>query len=232
MTIENVINEVFEKVNIDFDKLILFGFTKRQDCFYYSRLFYEDSFEARVFVDFDKKVTGYVYDVELGEPFYQLNFQEEIGSFSKMIKDKYVQILIEIKNNCGDILPFKSNQANRIANLVYEKYNEKVDFPFKDGEAGVFRSKINQKWYGIVMNVLKSKVTKNILDNCFVDVINVKVKEDKYDKLITKQNIYKAYHMANKKWISLILDDSLNDEKILDFIDESRSLVIEKGGKK
>ena len=228
MTIESIISEVFAKVNLDFDKLVMFGFTKKPNGFYYRKPFYEDQFEARIFVDLNKKITGYVYDVEFDDQYYQLNVHEEIGNFSKMIKEKFTQILIEIKNNCGDILPFASIQANKIVDLVYGKYNEKVDFPFKDDSAGVFRYHLNQKWYGIIMNVLKSKITKNVLDNCFVDVLNVKVDENNYEQLTSQLNIYKAYHMASKKWVSIILDGTLDNEKILDFIEKSRNLIIKK----
>ena len=36
---------------------------------------------------------------------------------------------------------------------------------------------------------------------------------------------YKAYHMNKKKWISIILDETLSDEDIFKYIDESYQLT-------
>ena len=71
---------------------------------------------------------------------------------------------------------FVSNQANRIATIIKKRYHEEPDFPFSDPKIqnyGVFRYHINKKWYGLIMNVSKSKFLPNS-KNEFVDVINVR----------------------------------------------------------
>ena len=45
---------------------------------------------------------------------------------------------------------FASDQANRIANLIYERYGVKPDFPWKD-DNGVFRHLDNNKWFSLIM---------------------------------------------------------------------------------
>lgn len=45
------------------------------------------------------------------------------------------------------------------------------------------------------------------------------------EKLICETGIYPAWHMNKKKWISVLLDDTLKDERIFSLIRTSRKLV-------
>ena len=86
---------------------------------------------------------------------------------------------------------------------------------------GYLEIKKTNKWFGIVMQIDKSKL---INDEGLVEVINVKV-DDLVDNYVDNKSIFKAYHMNKKSWISIILDDSLSDCYIIKLIDISYSLV-------
>ena len=58
-----------------------------------------------------------------------------------------------------------------------------------------------------------------------VDVMNLKIDEQKKDELLSRSGIYRAYHMNHDKWISLTLDDSLTDKEIIDLVEESYQLT-------
>ena len=58
-----------------------------------------------------------------------------------------------------------------------------------------------------------------------VDVINLKADENKTAALHKIRGIYPAYHMNHKKWISVTLDDTLDDRDVMDLIDESFRLT-------
>jgi predicted DNA-binding protein (MmcQ/YjbR family) len=75
------------------------------------------------------------------------------------------------------------------------------------------------------MNINKSKITKG---NNEVEIINVKLPEEDIKQLLNSSGYYKAYHMNKKNWITIILDDTINDEKIMDYINKSYLLVEKK----
>ena len=55
--------------------------------------------------------------------------------------------------------------------------------------------------------------------------INLKLNEDTITNLLNKKGYYKAYHMNKKKWITIILDDTVKDEEIIFYIQESYNLT-------
>ncbi len=85
---------------------------------------------------------------------------------------------------------------------------------------GVFRNKDNDKWFGIIMNIPKNKIVGD--SNTEIEVINIKL-DEKTDELLNKNGIYKAFHMNKKNWVSIILDDTLIDDEIMELIDISVS---------
>ena len=61
-----------------------------------------------------------------------------------------------------------------------------------------------------------------------VELLNIKLDEDKILQLVKKEGFYKAYHMNKKSWISIILNDTLNNKEIFELIDESYNLINDK----
>ena len=68
------------------------------------------------------------------------------------------------------------------------------------------------------------QVNKNKLDNKTnkeVEVLNVKLNPSEIEELLQREGYYKAYHMNGKYWISIALDDTLDDKEIINLIDKS-----------
>ena len=81
------------------------------------------------------------------------------------------------------------------------------------------------------MNINKSVFIKDKKDE-YIDVINVRIDENKREEIINYQNIFPSYHMNKQKWISIILDDSLSDEEAMKYIDYSRNFMMSKTSKR
>lgn len=81
------------------------------------------------------------------------------------------------------------------------------------------------------MNVNKSVFGKEHKDE-YVDVINVRINENKRDTIINNKNIFPSYHMNKQKWISILLDESLSDLEVMDYIEYSRNFMINKSKKR
>ena len=107
--------------------------------------------------------------------------------------------------------------------MIEKQYHDLPEFVFKeDDNDGIFRNQKSKKWYGIIMKVNGEKLG---LDNCEIEVINVKLQQELITSLLSKKGYYKAYHMNKKYWISIVLDDSLTDQEIMDCIEMSHSLT-------
>lgn len=58
-----------------------------------------------------------------------------------------------------------------------------------------------------------------------VDVINVKCEADMVVLLTQAYGFLPGYHMNKKHWITMLLDGSVSEAKILDFLDMSYELI-------
>ena len=62
------------------------------------------------------------------------------------------------------------------------------------------------------------------------DIINLKAEESLVPDLTNEAGIYPAWHMNHRKWISVTLDDTLSDGRVMELIRESFRLTDRKAG--
>lgn len=87
----------------------------------------------------------------------------------------------------------------------------------------VLRHAGNKKWYAVIMNVSKDKLGLDGSDT--VDIINVKCVPDMIGSLIQSKGFMPGYHMNKDNWITILLDGTVSEAKILDFLDMSYDLI-------
>lgn len=151
---------VFQKKRICFSKLLKFGFVKKDNFFVYTTKFSEHNFLAKVIVTSNGNVSGKVYDLDMDEEYVQIHYVNGISSFTRVLQAEYISILEAIANVCCDDKLFVADQSNRVASFVYDKYQVTPDFPFANDDcSGVLRCP-NNKWFGIMMRISKSKLKK------------------------------------------------------------------------
>ncbi len=219
-------NEVFRKTLIDKDKLIPFGFEKKGNSFFYRETFMNGQFSAEIEVDEKVDLKGHVWDNDADEEYIQVHINNITGEFVSLVREGYEMILKRIKDECTIPQQFLFPQSNRISNLIRERYGETPDFPFKKLEDyGVFRYPGNGKWYGLIMNIPFNKMFASD-DESLIEIINVKIDVKDRDRLLNSKGIYDCYHMNKNSWVSIVLDDTLNDKRIMELIDDSRNLII------
>ena len=214
-------DEIFRCGKFNTDALIKYGFKKEQNKFIYLKEFMNNEFKALITIG--DSVRGMVIDNNTGEEYFNIRIKDNIGNFSGEVLRQYKDILSDIKDKCFIQEYFMFGQTNRITNYIFLKYNDKPEFLWERSiHDGIFRNKNTNKWYGIIMNVDKSKVT---FGSGICEVINLKIDKKKILSLLEKKGYYPAYHMNKKYWISIILDDTLSDKEIEEKIDESYKLV-------
>lgn len=219
----NIENEIFKKSIIIYDKLIPYGFKKNDGKYTISKSILNNSFRVCVEIsDTVDIVKGNIYDLSFGEEYVNYRMENQTGEFVNKVREEFKKILIDIRNNCTITNYFNTNQANRITNLIIKKYNDIPQFVWdKFPGYGIFRNP-NSKWYGLIMNINKNKIDNG---NEEVEILNIKLDEREIKYLLSRKGFYKAYHMNKDNWITIILDDMIEDEEIMNYIEKSRKLT-------
>ena len=220
MTVEQ---KVFRRRRFITKRLVEYGFINMGSCYSLSETFLDGDFTAEIRVYENGAVHGRVIDNMMDEEYIPLRMPNYMGAFVGSVREAYESLLLDIAEKCCTEVSFVSDQSNRIAALILDRYSVEPDFPWDEGEknpAGVFRHGSNSKWFGLIMNIDRRHLDRSA-DEETVDVINLKADESRTAILHKIKGIYPAYHMNHSKWISVTLDDTLDDRDVMDLVDES-----------
>jgi len=211
-------NDLFKKYQVNIAKLLEYGFTKDNELYKYQTDI-DNEFVLDVTIDNDKVLVS-IIDKETNEEYIGIKIKENNGEFVNYLRRKGEEILLDIRSNCFDREYFIYPQARRIAKYIIQKYNAFPEFLWeKYDDYGVFRRCDNNKWFGIIMNIDKSKIMN---DTGEVEILDIRVDNL---SILNEKGFYKAYHMNKKNWITIILDDTIEDKLIEELIDKSYELV-------
>lgn len=215
----NIEEKVFERRGIDYDLLVRYGFVREGNIYKYSKIFM-DTFRADIEITMDQEVRGTVYDLTYGEEYVNFRMEQYTGSFVQMVREEYIHILEDIREHCTRKRLFITEQANRIAEKMIQIYHDVPEFLWDTSPGyGVFRNANSQKWYALIANIDRSKIDRNTSGE--VEIINLKIDANKILTLLKRDGFYEAYHMNKKNWISIVLDDTVLDEEIIGYVEES-----------
>ena len=215
-------DEVFKKRKLDNDKLIPYGFIKEDDIYKYSKLIMDDTFRVDITIDSNGNVKGRVYDLDGDYEYTNFRLENVKGDFVNRVKDEYLKVIESIANNCYTKEYFIYKQSNELSNLIKEKYNVIPEFLWESNpNYGIFRNKSSNKWFGVIMNIDRSKLNPN--ESGEVEVLNVKL-DDLVNTYLKEEGIYPAYHMSKKSWVSITLDNTLSNKEIMSLIEISFDL--------
>ena len=89
-------------------------------------------------------------------------------------------------------------------------------------DSAVLRHK-KGKWYAMIMNVERSKL--GLDGDGTVEIIDVKCDPEMTGMIIQTYGFLPGYHMSKQHWITILLDGTVGESKILDFLDMSYDLI-------
>jgi len=110
------------------------------------------------------------------------------------------------------------------ANKKYKSTPEYLWVKYPD--CAVLRHNDNNKWYAIIMTVTKDKLGLEGTEK--VDIMDLKCEPEMIDYLRMTKGIFAGYHMNKRNWISVLLDDSLDEGMIYNLLDMSFLLTEDK----
>lgn len=216
--------DLLKRMECDTAKLKKFGFVPHGRQYIYETVLPTDAMKAVISIDEKGIVTGKVIDPFSQEEYIAIHLPAQKGSYVSKIRSEYLTVLEDIAKNCFHPVPFIGTQTNRINARIEKKYHLKVEFPFtKYPHIGAYYHKENRKWFGLIQYLDRS-VFMPEKGEC--EILNLKNTSAEITGLLQKDGIYEGYHMSKKTWISLILDDTLSDDFIMELVDDSYQLTM------
>lgn len=220
----NIESEIFKRTKMNPGKLIDYGFVKQHARYIFSKNFMNDNFKAYITVNSQGVVSGTIYDLNMGDEYVNFRIKNQNGAFVNQVREEYTNILKDIAARCFDQKFFIFDQANRITDHIVKMFQSEPEFLWtKYPGYGIFRNPTSRKWYAVIMNIDKSRIDSK--ESGEVEVINLKLKASMISDLLMQTGFYPAYHMNKKNWITIILDDTISDEVILNYIQDSHALT-------
>ena len=204
-----LVDEIFSKSIFNETKLLEYGFIKTESSFLYNTKIHNNKFELKLSVS-NGEASGKLIDLDFNDEYTQINIEGPVGSFIGNLREECEKILIDIRDKCCSVERFISSQANSIQKYIDNKYGIKIEFLWEKYPGfGIFRRKENNKWFGLISEVKRSKLD-NGNNNEVINILNVKVEDGMAYSYIDNVGIYKAYHMNANNWISVLLDGSVD----------------------
>ena len=216
--------EIFKTYQFNSKKAKEYGFVEKQGVWTYSSTILQGDFLMKITVE-DSDLTFQVFDQETGELYPQVHMESMRGTFVGTVREACLEALYGIRKACFEVQEFLCPQTKRIMALVQEKYGNQLEYLWeKSPDTAVLRHEDNQKWYAILMRIPWDRLDKG--RDGLVEAVNLK--HDQVADLLSQMGIFPAFHMNKRYWISLPLDDTLTDEKVLELFERSWFLTSKK----
>lgn len=220
------LNKDFKNKLIDYEKLLEYGFTKKDNYYSYEINIYDNHFKVIIELSKEKQLSR-VIDLSTNEEYVLVDVQGLSGDFVWKVKEEYENILNDIIEKCSTPNIFKSKQAVYVIKYVKEKYNNDLEYLWnKFPNNAVWRNKDNNKWYGALLVLSESKL--GIESDNVIDIIDLRYQKDNIKEIIDNKKIFEGYHMNKDNWITIKLDGSVDIKEIYKLIDNSYELSLEK----
>jgi predicted DNA-binding protein (MmcQ/YjbR family) len=116
--------------------------------------------------------------------------------------------------------------VDRASLLAYvkETYHTKPEYLWpRYPTYGVLRHKENRKWFGVVMDVPRSKLGLGGEDP--ISIVDLKCDPVMLGSLLQKPGHFPGYHMNKNHWITVLLDGSVPPQELFPLVDFSYQLT-------
>ena len=209
-----------EKYNFSKEQLLQFGFEEEAEKLIYGKEILDSSFLIEI-VFVDSQLLVEVYDLEFDEVYSLYGVDSAVGETVQNIREHVENLLSSILGLADE----SGKISSEIIDYCNEKYGENHVNSFKKHPDILAFVNEKNKWYALLSDVEYNKLNKNTDITTKVKILNLKYTTDKILDIIDNKNIFPAYHMNKKHWISIVLDKNIKLETIKELIDISYSLV-------
>lgn len=215
-----------KEFQIDTSKLLKLGFTKEKDYYKYETKIMDNQFLLSILIDKNNIIKSKVIELSDNEEFLPYNIENTTGEFVGYMREEYNSIIENVKKTCCSKSIYRSDYSNLVIKYIKGKYNDDLEYLWKNSNNAIWRNKNNSKWYAALLIIDKNKLGLN--ESGQVELINLQLESELIEKLVDNKKYFKAYHMNKKYWISIKLDGSVNLEEIYKYIDNSYDISMKK----
>ena len=218
------LNSKLKLKKINYKKIIDYGFKKINDNYIYKKYISDNKFYVEVIYR-NNSLISKVVEVDGNYEYILVDINSVNGDFVSKIKIEYESIIDDIINSCFDDDIFKQKQTKKVINYINKKYNTKLEFLWNDYPDCAIARNPNSKWYLLIMTISKRKLGLDSDD--IIEIIDIKHPIDRIENIVDNVNIFKGYHMNKKHWITIILDNKIDDKILFKLIDTSYILTFD-----
>ena len=220
----NFVEKIFKNKTCSFSKLKEYGFEFFNDKFTFSAQLCDNQFTLYVYILSSGEISTEVIDNNFNEEYSLHLVDYATGEFVTRVRNEYEGLLQDISNKCFVKQVFKSLQAMEIISYINNKYNDSLEFLWeKFDDNAIVRRKDNRKWYCVFMKISRKKLGQE--SDEIVEIIDVRCNTNIIQGIVDYKSYFPAYHMNKKHWITILFDNSLDNNKIKEFIDNSFNLA-------
>ena len=219
------ITDKVKNMDIDYNKLLEYGFEKSESVYIYEKNIMDDKFKVIIEVENKSVISKLIYNYYNEE--YALSDVLTAGEYNNKVVNEYEYIINDMIDKCFLKNIFKNPISKNIISYVHEKYNDELEYLWeKFPEFAIVRNKNNKKWYMLIAkingNVLNEGISKE------VEIINVRYDKEKIESIVDNISIFRGYHMNKNNWITIVLNNKVPIKKIYELIDDSYEKSLKK----
>ncbi len=224
---DELFNEFFLNREFRAREALKFGFFKIGNDFAFTKNIFDEQFKFVFRVSKNGAISDELIEVEFGEKYGLHLVSGATGGFVSAVRKAYVEVLKNVSENCFALDVFKGSQVKKIIAHIEKKYGDSCEHLWaKSPENAIFRRQDNRKWYAVLITLSKRKL--GIDSDELVNVMNLRIKPPELSKIVDGKKFFPAFHMNKSRWITIILDGSVNLKTIYKFIENSRVLALRK----
>ena len=208
--------EFFRRLRVKRRTLPKFGFRKTSAGWTYSEPVANDALVCVITVDAKGAVTENTVDTSTKEEYVQHRIAAASGKFVAGVRRDIMALMQRIADACFERDVFKTALARDILSFAEAEWGETPEFLWKSfPDYAVLRRKDTSKWYALVARLTADKVGGKRDD--LVEVVNLRRTEG-----MDGPRFLPAYHMNKKTWTTVVLDETIDANKLLRFLTVSR----------
>ena len=209
-------SDLFNRKRADFEKLTEFGFEKRDGEYVYERILHA-GMKAVLSVDANGRISGHVYD-DFGEEYIGFRVSAQKGSFAADVRREYTKLLEETAV-CFKDVPFASDQANRIAQMIFSEFGDRPVFSDPKNPAKGYFFRGNSR-YALIAPLMQDDPDALFSDR---EAISFKADASVKAQLKPEDRIKDPSLMLASGAAVLPLDGRFSDEKIMGYLAKARA---------
>jgi predicted DNA-binding protein (MmcQ/YjbR family) len=208
--------EFFRRMRVIRSTLEKFGFKKESGVWTYSAPIASGALICTLTVNASGAVKETTTDAATGDEYVQHHVVGASGKFVGSVRCEIMALMKRVADSCFERDVFKTDLARGIIAFAESEWGEKPEFLWKNfPDYAVLRRKDTDKLYALVARLTADKVGGSKKD--IIEVVNLRRTEG-----MDGSRFLPAYHMNKKTWTTVILDGTIDANKLLRFLTVSR----------